>query len=103
MDVPECPGCRERDARIAELEARLLQLEGLVRDLQDKLKPPTPPRPANKKSKAPDKKKTGRKPGGQPGHAPRMRNPVPPDRVNHVVTHVPERCGTCDAALPTAA
>jgi transposase len=103
MDVPECFGCRERDARIAELEARLLQLEGLVRDLQDKLKPPTSPRPADKKSKAPDKKKTGRQPGGQPGHAPRMRNPVPPERVNHVVTHVPERCGTCDAALPTAA
>jgi hypothetical protein len=34
MEAPECPGCRALDARSAELED-LLQLEGLVRDLQD--------------------------------------------------------------------
>ena len=44
MDVPECPGCRERDARIAAHEARILALEGQVRDLLDKLKRPQPPR-----------------------------------------------------------
>ena len=27
MDNPECPGCRARDARIAELERRLAALE----------------------------------------------------------------------------
>jgi hypothetical protein len=31
MDVPVCQGCRERDARIAVLEARVAELEEMVR------------------------------------------------------------------------
>ena len=45
MDEPECPGCRERDRRYAALEARVLDLEARLRDLQDKLTPPTPGAP----------------------------------------------------------
>ena len=37
MDVPACAGCRERDARIAELEQRVAELETLVRDLTARL------------------------------------------------------------------
>ena len=32
MNKPDCPGCRERDARIAELEARVAELEQLRRE-----------------------------------------------------------------------
>ncbi len=62
MGVVSCQGCRERDARIAELEAKILELErdprvgkleakileleGKLRDLTDKMKPPQPPRGA---------------------------------------------------------
>src|SRR6267378_3011655 len=99
MDVPECPGCRERDARIAELEARVLALEAQVRDLLDKLKPPSP-RVQTSQPPAPAKKPTGKKPGAQPGHPPLMKTLVPPERVNHVVPYVPERCAKCDKPLP---
>jgi transposase len=69
--------------------------------LEDKLKPPPLPRTSNKQPPAPGKKKTGRKPGGQPGHLPRMKAPVPADRVNEVVTYIPERCSECATPLPT--
>jgi transposase len=103
MDVPDCPGCRERDARIAELEARILALEGQLRDLHDKLKPPAPPRTKAPQPPAPAKKPTGKKPGGQPGHPPAMKTLVPPRRVQEVVDHIPERCSKCAARLPKTA
>src|SRR5687768_13888621 len=99
MEVPECLGCRERDARIAAHEARILTLEAQVRDLLDKLKPPTP-RVQTPQPPAPAKKPTGKKPGGQPGHPPLMKALVPTERVNHVVPYVPERCARCEEALP---
>jgi transposase len=100
MEVPECPGCRDRDARLHELEARILKLEGQLRDLQDKLKPPAPSRTSSAQSPAPGKKKTGRKPGGQPGHLPRMKVLVPAERVNQVVPYIPQHCSKCDTPLP---
>ena len=99
MDVPECPGCRALLARNAELEARVLALEGQLRDLLNKLKPPQPPRPIALQPPAPAKKPTGKKPGGQPGHPPTMKTLVPPERVNHVVPYIPDRCGKCDEPL----
>lgn len=45
MDAPEFLECRKLRARNAELEARILALEGQVRDLFDKLQPPQLPRP----------------------------------------------------------
>lgn len=103
MDVPECPGCRERDARIADLDARVLKLEAIIRDLQDKLKPPPGPRPATPHPPAPAKKPTGKKPGGQPGHPPLMKSLVKPERVNRVVPYVPETCSKCQEPLPQMA
>jgi uncharacterized coiled-coil protein SlyX len=32
MEAPQCTGCRERDARIAQLEARLAELEAKVQE-----------------------------------------------------------------------
>ena len=98
MDVPECPGCRALLARIAELEARVLALEGQLRDLLNKLKPPAA-KAATPQPPAPAKKPTGKKPGGQPGHPPTMKTLVPPERVNHVVPYIPDRCGKCDEPL----
>jgi transposase len=95
----ECPGCRERDARIAELEARLLQLEGQVRDLTDKLKPPAPPRAPLEMPAAPAKKATGRKPGGQQGHPPHLKKRLPPERLHETKHFVPTHCSKCQARL----
>ena len=103
MDVPDCPGCRVLLSRNAELESRILALEGQVRDLSDRLKPPPPPRTPTPPSPAPAKKPTGRRPGGQPGHPPHLKRLVPPERVNHIVTYVPRTCGKCAARLPTVA
>jgi uncharacterized coiled-coil protein SlyX len=77
MDAPLCQGCRERDVRIAELEgliARLqaecaalkTQLAALQDRVDDRSKRQTPRAAAPDLPKPPDKKPTGRKPGGQP-------------------------------------
>jgi transposase len=106
MQEPACPGCRQRDARIAELERRVAELEAIVRDLLQRLgahagnsslppsaNPPGAPAPVAKK-------KSKRRPGGQPGHPPHLRQLLPPERVAAVVPFVPERCDHCAAALP---
>jgi transposase len=100
--VPECAGCRQRDLRIAELEARVLALEGTVRDLLDRLERlqhPKPPRVQEPQPPAPPKKATGRKPGGQPGHPPHLKTLLPAERVTNFVPFVPSRCSRCRAAL----
>jgi transposase len=109
MDAPQCPGCRERDARIAELERRVAELEAIVRDLLQRLganagnssippsaNPPGAPAPVQKK-------KSKRSPGAQPGHPPHLRQLVPPERVNKTVRFIPKCCEHCDAALPKEA
>jgi len=109
MDVPACQGCRERDARIALLEQRVTELEALVRDLLNRLggnaansslppsaNPPGAPVPVQKK-------KSRRRPGGQPGHPPHLRVLLPAERVTKTVTFVPERCRHCQASLPAQA
>ena len=106
MDVSTCPGCRERDARIAELERRVAELEALVRDLTARLGinatnssvPPSAnplgaPKPVVKKP-------TGRKPGGQPGHPPHLKQLLPPERVKEFIPFVPTHCRKCQAVLP---
>jgi transposase len=49
------------------------------------------------------KKPTGRKPGGQPGHPPALRQRVPAERVRHVVVLAPTHCRRCRAPLPAEA
>ncbi len=49
------------------------------------------------------KKPTGRKPGGQPGHPPHLKELLPPERVTRIIPIVPEYCDQCRAALPADA
>jgi transposase len=106
MEVPTCPGCRERDARLAEYAARLAALEEEMRQLKALLQrtaansslppsanPPAAPPPVTKR-------KTGRRPGGQPGHPPHLKQLLPPDRVTRTVTFVPTHCACCHTPLP---
>jgi len=110
MDGLDCAGCRQRDAIIEQLNARIATLEQLVATLQQRLaelearlktnssnsslppsaNPPSAPKP-------PPKPPTGRKPGGQPGHSGHPRTRLP---ANEIVPHVPSHCEHCQAALP---
>lgn len=106
MAEPTCPGCRERDVLIATLLERITALEGRVRELEARLGqnasnsslPPSAnplgaPKPVVKK-------KSKRRPGGQPGHPPHLKQLLAPERVTHVEAFVPPQCERCRAALP---
>jgi transposase len=107
MDVPTCEGCRERDARIAKLEAEVAELRQLVRELQARLgqnasnsslppsaNPPQAPPPVRKQP-------TGRRRGGQPGHSAHLRHRLPPERLTEPVVHYwPQACAACRHGLP---
>ena len=101
MAAPDCPGCRARDARIAELEQRLTALEARLgvnssnSSLPPSANPPDAPKPVVKK-------KSKRRRGGQPGHPPHLKQLLPPERVDQVQTFVPTRCDHCHADLPKA-
>jgi transposase len=111
---PECPGCRERDARIARLEQQvadlteqLARMAAHVRELEARLdqnasnssippsaNPPQAPPPVRKQP-------TGRKPGGQPGHSAHLRRRLPAERLTEPIVHYrPHRCAACQHALP---
>src|SRR5579884_1470376 len=120
MEAPQCPGCRKRDARIAKLEAEVAELHTLlgevpalmerIRDLEARLgqnssnsslppsaNPPHAPPPVRKKA-------TDRKPGGQPGHPPHLRERLPADRLTEPPVHYwPEQCEACQHDLPAVA
>jgi transposase len=106
MDVPSCPGCRERDARIAKLEAEMAELRAEFRELRDRLKQDStnsslPPSANPLHGRKPVKKqKSGRKRGGQPGHPAHLRERLPPDRVENIIPFLPESCQDCGALLP---
>ena len=98
--------------RIATLEKRVRELEKenkksqkeidqlkerLGKNSSNSSKPPsTDP---HKPKRAPPKKKTGRKRGGQPGHPKHERKLVPPEQCKEVVPCIPETCNDCGAHL----
>src|SRR5205085_6166138 len=108
MDAPTCQGCRELQAKVAELEVKLQEQAKLIvelaRKLQDKDLPKsgTPGQPV-KTAKPAAKKPTGNKPGGQPGHSPHVKQLLPPERVTQTVPIVPEQCVHCQHALSAKA
>src|SRR5260221_14644497 len=92
---PLCPGCRERDTRIAALEQRVGELEALVRNLlarlgansgNSSLPPSANPLGAPKPVV---KKKSNRRPGAQPGHEAHLKALLPTERVSRVAAFVP--------------
>jgi transposase len=112
---PACPGCRERDVRIAALEARIAELEARSAEAEAELagfrakldaanSKQQRPRPAGgappSLPPAPAKKPSSRKAGGQPGHPPHLRQLLPPERVSKVKSLIPSHCEHCRAALP---
>jgi transposase len=75
------------EARVAELERRLNR-SSRNSSLPPSQDPPSaPPRPRGKGS--------GRKRGGQHGHEGRYRRLLPPEQVDEIVEHWPERCRSC--------
>ena len=82
-------------ARVAELEAKVAELEArLNQNSRNSSKPPSSDGPSVKP--APPKRPSGRKRGGQPGHAKRERTILPPDEVRD---YKPSQCHRCDTAL----
>ncbi len=78
--------------RIAELEEQLRQ------NSRNSSKPPS----SDLGRPKPSKRDSGRKPGGQPGHAGAKREAVPPEQVDEVVDRDPETCANCGAPLEAA-
>jgi transposase len=75
------------EARVGELERRLNR-SSRNSSLPPSQDPPSaPPRRGGKSS--------GRGRGGQPGHEGRHRRLLPPEQVDEVVEHWPERCQSC--------
>ena len=100
MEAVACPGCLAHLARIAELERRIGDLEARLNtnSTNSSVPPSANPLDAPKPVK---KKKSKRRRGGQPGHPPHLKRPLPPERVDEVVIFRPARCGHCHADLPT--
>lgn len=101
MPEPACPGCRQLQRRVAELEALVRELQARLglnasnSSLPPSANPPQAPKPVVKEP-------TGRQPGGQPGHPGPQRLRLPPERLKEVIRFVPKVCGHCQATLPAA-
>lgn len=104
-----CSGCRQREARIAELLRRVADLEATVRDLQARLGPNAsnsslPPSANPRDAPRPvAKQKPGQRPGAQPGHPAQLRQLLPAERVSRTEVLVPTHCAGCRAERPAVA
>ena len=97
----------ERDALIAGLQATVARLEGRVAELEARLGmnstnshlPPSSDGPGKPVKPAPRslRRKSGKKPGGQPGHPGAALSLT--DDPDEIVRHAPERCAGCGVGL----
>jgi transposase len=78
-------------AKLADLEARLNMTP------RNSSLPPSAEHPHAKPT--PQKQKSGKKPGGQPGHAKRERALIPTEECSQVVPLVPKACRRCGERL----
>ena len=99
------PTCDELAAVVVALQARIAQQDARIAELERQLaassrnssKPPSADglgKPAPKSLRS----RSGRKPGGQPGHEGRTLRQV--ERPDEVVVHEPSACADCGADLP---
>jgi len=102
MDASGCPGCRERDARIADLERRVAELEARLNTNASNSSTPPSANPLGA-DKPVVKKKSPRRRGGQPDHPPHLKQLLPADRVTHWEHLLPAQCSHCQAPLPAVA
>jgi transposase len=79
------------EGRIADLEARLNL------NSTNSSRPPSSDPPSVKR--APPRKPSGKRRGGQPGHRRHQRTLVPPEQVQAVVDHLPESCRKCGGPI----
>lgn len=94
---------RQQEMQIRQLEEKNRLLEQRVSDLENRLaknssnsgKPPSSDG-LNKKTRS-LRGKSGKRPGGQPGHQGRSLLAV--DNPDHVVTHTPAHCENCNSSL----
>jgi transposase len=84
---------RRLEARVADLERRLSR-NSQNSSMPPSADPPTaPPRPQAPVS--------GRRPGGQSGHAGKNRKLLPLEQVDEIHDHWPQRCRRCGHAFPS--
>jgi hypothetical protein len=102
---------RRQADQLAEQQKRIADAEKQIADLERQLalrkqnsttssKPPSSDGLAGPQRERGRRKKSRRKPGGQPGHAGHCRPLVPPERVNRVVSVLPAQCRHCHHPLP---
>lgn len=102
---PSCPGCANLLSRLTELE-RVIEKQGAeierlkarnATTSRTSSKPPSSDAPWARER--PPRKRSGRKRGAQPGHAPKQRKPAPPEDIDDVQCVKPEVCSSCSAPL----
>ncbi len=87
---------------IQRLRARLKELEGqLKKDSRTSSKAPSSDGPNKPKRTRSQRKVSGRKPGGQPGHA--YHGLAPVDSPDHIAVHEPSQCAECGEDLSAQA
>jgi len=101
----------ERDRKIADAEKQIADAEKQIADLERQLalrwqnsttssKPPSSDGMAGEqRQRGSRRKKSRRKPGGQPGHPGHWRGLAPLSRVDRVIEVFPSRCRHCDSGL----
>jgi len=109
--TPECPNCKQLEARVAQLDGLVVKLQGRIealeaenarlrKDSSNSHKPPSsdivkPPPPGPRRGKK-------RRIGGQPGHARHQRPAFPPDQIDQTRAYILERCPDCGGRLARA-
>ena len=96
---------RQEQTLRARAEGELREARQALKELEQARRPTASnsslPPSANPIGVGPPVKKqpTGRRPGGQVGHAGKTRTLLPQDQVDHVAEHRPASCGHCHAAI----
>lgn len=117
-DAPRCPGCQQRDDTIRKLHQQIARLRRRLNDQRQQLQAErersrrdttntsTPPaqNPLDGRKPKRTKKSSGRKRGGQPGHADTSAGFFPPEELTEPpIPCRPDACQHCQFPLAGAA